>query len=309
HGQDTRLPTRRRKPMMRREQQQLVRQVRNAVRRRGRRFLPLLEPLEGRWVPTTVTNLNDDGLGSLRQAILDTPAGGTVDFQPGLSGTITLTTDELAVVNNLTIAGPGADVITVSGNGTHRVLTIAASATVDISGLTISDGLVEESSVTGGGILNSGTLTLTACTVSHNSVFGHTMPPFDPGSGFGGGIRNDGTLTVVRSVITDNSARALSIRSGVYAQGGGIYSTGILIVVDSLMAQNSASSTGGPGAESSGGGIYSTGALTVLRSVIQNNTVPAMSGSQIGSFSLGGGIYNGGTADVSASTISGNSAP
>src|SRR5262249_15453 len=50
-----------------------------------------LEVLEGRCLPSTVTNLNDAGAGSLRQAILDTPAGGTVDFQPGLAGTITLT--------------------------------------------------------------------------------------------------------------------------------------------------------------------------------------------------------------------------
>ncbi|SRR5579883_3221638 len=42
---------------------------------------PRVEVLKGRWVPGTVTNLNDAGAGSLRQAILDTPAGGTVDFQ------------------------------------------------------------------------------------------------------------------------------------------------------------------------------------------------------------------------------------
>ena len=48
-----------------------------------------LEVLEGRELPSTITNRNDFGPGSLRQAIEDTPAGGTVDFQPGLSGTIT----------------------------------------------------------------------------------------------------------------------------------------------------------------------------------------------------------------------------
>ena len=58
---------------------------------------PRLEMLEGRCLPSTVTNLNDAGAGSLRQAILDTPAGGTVDFQPGLSGTITLTSQSIPV--------------------------------------------------------------------------------------------------------------------------------------------------------------------------------------------------------------------
>src|SRR5262249_58718979 len=76
----------------------------------------LLERLEDRTVPTTVTNLLDAGPGSLRQAILDTPAGGVVDFQPGLRGTITLTSGELAITRDLTLAGPGAEVITVSGN-------------------------------------------------------------------------------------------------------------------------------------------------------------------------------------------------
>src|SRR5262245_59608038 len=93
----------------------------------------VLEALEGRLVPTTVTNLNDAGAGSLRQAILDTDSGGAVDFQPGLSGTITLTTGELAIGKDLTLAGPGASVLTVSGNHASRVFDIAASFMVDIS--------------------------------------------------------------------------------------------------------------------------------------------------------------------------------
>src|SRR5262249_15999560 len=101
----------------------------------GRSGRPLtrlrLEWLEDRCTPTTVTNINEAGMGSLRQAILDTPAGGTVDFQPGLSGTITLTTGELAINQDLTIAGPVADVITVSGNHASRVFDIAATFTVD----------------------------------------------------------------------------------------------------------------------------------------------------------------------------------
>src|SRR6516164_10217014 len=93
----------------------------------------LLEPLEGRCMPSTVTNLNDAGAGSLRQAIIDTPSSGTVDFQAGLSGTIPLSTGELLIVKDLTIAGPGSDVITVSGNHASRVFDIGATFTVDIS--------------------------------------------------------------------------------------------------------------------------------------------------------------------------------
>src|SRR5262249_22828004 len=92
--------------------------------RTGRKARLHLEWLEGRCVPTTVTNLNDGGMGSLRQAILDTPAGGTVDFEPGLSGTITLTSGELAVDKSLDIEGPGANLLTVSGNNASRVFDV-----------------------------------------------------------------------------------------------------------------------------------------------------------------------------------------
>src|SRR6516162_1585480 len=116
-----------------------------------------LEVLEGRCLPSTVTNLDNAGPGSLRQAILDTPAGGTVDFQPGLTGIITLTTGELALSKNLTITGPGANVITVSGNHASRVFDIAATFTVATSGLTIADGrgMASGYASEGGGIFNA----------------------------------------------------------------------------------------------------------------------------------------------------------
>src|SRR6516225_4654550 len=83
-----------------------------------------LEYLEGRWVPTTVTNLLDSGPGSLRQAIIDTPASGTVDFQPGLTGTITLTSGELDLHQSITIQGHGAAALAVSGNNASRVFEV-----------------------------------------------------------------------------------------------------------------------------------------------------------------------------------------
>src|SRR5215510_3747290 len=68
----------------------------------------------------TVTNLNDSGPGSLRQAVLDAEASSGPDrvlFQSGLSGTINLTSGEINISEGLEIAGPGANAITVNGNG------------------------------------------------------------------------------------------------------------------------------------------------------------------------------------------------
>jgi hypothetical protein len=250
------------------------RQLHTANRHRCR---PNLETLEGRCVPSTVTNLNDAGAGSLRQAILDAPAGGTVDFQPGLSGTIALTTGELDIVRDLTISGPGANVITVSGNNRSRVFNIGSQANVSIAELTVAGG----SNSTGGGIVVGGRLTLTDSIVSGNSARGGSEP-------VGGGIYVGGTLALTNSTVSGNVAYP-GIR---YGFGGGIYSTGTVTITSSTVTDNHAS--GEP--PSGGGGVYNSGALTVTDSTISGNTGP-----------VGGGIDNTGTATVTEATISGNS--
>lgn len=95
----------------------------------------------------TVTNTNDSGAGSLRQAVIGAASGDTILFAAGLSGqTITLTTGEIAINKSLTI---GSNVpITISGNNASRVFNISNSGTVTLTGLTIRDG----ASTSGGGI-------------------------------------------------------------------------------------------------------------------------------------------------------------
>jgi hypothetical protein len=244
----------------------------------------VLESLEGRCVPTTVTNLNEAGDGSLRQAIIDTPAGGTVDFQAGLSGTITLMTGELEIAKNLSIDGPGANVITVSGNYASRVFDISASLTVAISGLTIANGSAPLGEGGGGIYNNFGSLTVTASTLSGNSTAGFS------GAGGAGIFNNAGTLTVTASTLSGNFT---STGNG-SNDGGGIYTAmGTVTVIDSTFNVNSAED---------GGGIFNNaGTLTVTGSTLSGN-------SGINAPDGGGGISNYyGTVTVSDSTLNGNS--
>src|SRR5262245_52558462 len=109
-----------------------------------------VERLEDRTVPSTFTvrNLADSGPGSLRQAVLDAnanPGADLIAFAPAASGgTIALTGGELSVTGDLTIVGPGAHRLSVSGNHARRVFDVSAGVTVTIAGMTMRDGLRSE---------------------------------------------------------------------------------------------------------------------------------------------------------------------
>ena len=124
-----------------------------------------------------VTNCNDDGPGSLRQAVATAVAGDTITFAV-ICPTITLTSGEILIDKHLTIDGPGAATLTIARDllaASFRIFNIAAGAAVTISGVTISNGQATE----GGGILNAGSLTLTNSTVANNTAT-CTPAPFTP---------------------------------------------------------------------------------------------------------------------------------
>src|SRR3989442_8393169 len=70
----------------------------------------------------TVNNTDDSGVGSLRQAIQTAAPGDKIDFS--VTGVITLTNGALLIEQNLTIIGPGAAKLSVSGNSSSRVFEI-----------------------------------------------------------------------------------------------------------------------------------------------------------------------------------------
>jgi hypothetical protein len=229
--------------------------------RRRRSYRPHLEPLEKREVPAvlTVTNLLDQGAGSLRAAVVSAQDGDTIQFADGISGQITLTSGEIAIRHSIDIKGPGAEVITVSGNHASRVFNISQNLTVSISRLTIAAG--RSPTDRGGGIYNLlSTLNITDSIITGNSVISRP-------SAVGGGIENEGgRLSIIDSTLSDNSVSAIG-GSGVVA-GGGIENDGTLTVVDSTFSGNSA-----PGGVSggAGGGISNSGPATVIDSTFSGN--------------------------------------
>src|SRR5262249_30037938 len=155
-------------------------------RRHLARRCPPLEQLEGRMVLSAfhVTTLADGGPGSLREAVARSnvhPGADVIVFQEGLTGTIALTGGELDLTDDLTINGPGADRLTVSGSNLSRVFQVEPGETVSLSGLTIAGG--NAGSGNGGGIDNFGALTVS------DSVFSGNVATI------GGGRSNEGGAT------------------------------------------------------------------------------------------------------------------
>jgi hypothetical protein len=254
-----------------------------ASRRRQR---PGLEVLEDRTAPAlflvnalTDTNPAGGGVGSgnagdLRFVLTHSNGAGgtnTIDFQPGLSGTILVHALLPKIDSNLSLNGPVLSSVVVNGNRLGSVFDVAAGNTVSISNLSITGGKGSR----GGGILNNrgATLTVSNCIIAGNSA-----------AMFGGGVFNGGTLTVSSSLVVGNLA---------VAGGGGIMNFGAATVSDSTVAENILRNSG----QSQGGGINNNGTLTLSNSTIW------------GCFAqFGGGLLNSGTTVVSNSTIANNSA-
>ncbi len=237
-----------------------------------------------------VTNTNDAGQGSLRQAILNANALGgspTITFDPTVFATpktITLTSGQLKLSASQTVQGPGAGLLTVSGNNAFRVYQIDAGQTVTLSGMTITggNGIGTTGSGKGGGIYNSGTLNVADCRVT-----GNTTPTSE-----GGGIDNAGTQLTLTNCQIDNNTASFS--------GGGIIArSGTVKIAKCTVSNNSVTgATGG-----AGGGIESDCPTLI----ITNSTFSGNHADNSGANS-GGGIYVGaGRATIISSTITGNS--
>ena len=283
--------------------------------RRRHRIRPQCEPLEGRVVPSTfrVTSTLGSGRGTLRAAIQHADACGgadTIKFAPSVTGTIVLKKALPALTDRITIAGPGASVLTVAhssapGTRDFRIFTVGKRAVVKITGLTVAGGVAAD----GGGIQNSGSLSLVGDTITGNSAVNGSTYGKLKYSGDGGGVENFGKLTVTDSTLSNNSASGGGPIELFNGHGGGIENSGTLTVTDSTLSNNSAtgngSNAGHVGYNGGGGGITSTGKATVVGTTFSGNSAAGVF-YYTGSDGNGGGIENAGTMSVTNSSFVGN---
>jgi hypothetical protein len=217
----------------------------------------------------SVTNTSDAGAGSFRDAVATAAPGDNITF--AVSGTIVLTSGKVTISTNLTITGPGATSLIISGGNSSGVLCVAVNTTVSISGVKITGG---NTTGTGnaGGITNNGNLTMTDCEISGNTA-----------ANCAGGIYSPGTpLRLVNCTVAENTASGSSMGGGVSIFG----STGTFL--NCTIANNTASG---------GGGLYifnssSSATVTIVNCTIAGNT--ALSGVQ------GGGGINVNTSTTGA---------
>ena len=188
--------------------------------------------------------------------------GDTIVFDPALSGTITLTLgqlrieDDTAATDDLSIQGPGAGKITVSGNDASRVFSVNPNVNATIGGLTIRDGSTPNG---GGGIINGGTLELLNTTVSGNNAAG------DDGGGIYSG--RGGTLRLTNSTVSGNTVSGNFDEDfmPIGGNGGGIYNIGTVELLNSTVSGNTA--------ENGGGGISSDriGIVALRNTIVAGN--------------------------------------
>jgi len=279
----------------------------------------------------TVTNTNDSGAGSLRQAIVDAAASDTINFDASLAGTTIHLASTITLSQNVTIDGAALAVpITISGDsdndgmGDVTIFMINPGVTVVINSLVLTRGNAVNDN--GGAISNNGTLTINNSTLVENHA--------QDSSYSGGAIYSSDALTVNNSNFLNNTAPygggaiqavgTLNISNSTFSYsytnsgggGGAIYSAATTTITNSTFTHNTAATVNGGGIyvvtgtttvtgstfayNSAGGGAsiaVQTGTLNVSNSTFANNTTTGISG----------GIYNYGTVNLYNSTFSDNS--
>lgn len=247
-----------------------------------------------------VTNCNDSGPGSLREAVNIAASGDQIRLEDLTCSTISLSSGAITISQcELGLFGPGMDALTVDGSATsglsQRVLNHTGTGLLTVSGFSVANGshVAELPLAKGGCIRSRGSVALYDSKVSACHLTGIDGPQ---GAALGGGLGIDGSLLVKYSRIEDN---VVAVDEGI-AQGGGAAVGGVVKVKYSTIRGNIADTVTGA---ATGGGLSisstSGGASSIYASTIEGNFATHIAGIE-----FDGGV--GASAAISNSTISGN---
>src|SRR5881396_893531 len=237
----------------------------------------------------TVTNINDSGPGSLRQALADANDGDTITF--AVTGIIGLTSAELVINKNITISGSGADLLAVSraaNAAPFRIFHVMLGHAVTIEGLTISNGSVLNTF--GGGIYNfESALTVISCALAGNSALGQQ----GSGGGIfsnGGGAGGNASLIIINSAFSGNAAT-----TGGAIDNNGSSGMANLTISNSTLSGNSASFAGGGVNDNTANG---TASITITNSTLSENTSANISMFKGGMLDIGNTVLKAAVSGV-----------
>ncbi len=258
----------------------------------------------------SVSNTNDSGAGSLRQAVLDANANAgadTITFDPSVTGTITLTSGQIAISDSVTITGPGAATLTVSGNDASRIFDVTGTTDLAISDLTMAHGKIigAGSNYEQGGALRlkqTGATTISGVVFQDNEVDG--LGGAIGGATYKGGCFT-GDLTITDSEFTGNLAR------GGGAVGFYCWGSGTVTITGSSFTGNQAGH--GDTTFRNGGAVRISGDknIVVSDSTFENNAVLPDPANPTSLDAEAGAGYFGGwsrTTTITGVTVNNNSA-
>src|SRR5687767_14990833 len=121
---------------------------------------------------------------SLREAVTAAAPDDTVVFSSLFKTlqTITFQNGQIVIDRNLTITGPGSNLLTISGNSASRIFSITGGAVVSMRGLCLRNGWAVTAEMNDGGAIHvsNSTLSLERMILSHNRAF-FVEPPFTLG--------------------------------------------------------------------------------------------------------------------------------